>query len=56
MINRVEKKGEREVLSRVMNMALNPFNEEWGLDREEEERFCGDVPRYNRAMQCSCSS
>ena len=56
LIERVEKKGEREVLDRVMNMALNPFNEEWGVEREEEERFCGDVPRYQRAMQCSCSS
>ena len=56
LIERVEKKGEREILGRVMDMALNPFNEEWGWDREEEERFCGDVPRYQRAMQCSCSS
>ncbi|KAK5136467.1 hypothetical protein LTR08_003112 [Meristemomyces frigidus] len=56
LIERVEKKGEREILGRVMNMALEPFKEEWGGDREEEERFCGDVPRYQRAMQCSCSS
>ncbi|KAK1822099.1 hypothetical protein LTR12_003445 [Friedmanniomyces endolithicus] len=56
LIERVEKKGEREVLGRIMNMALHPFEEEWGGDREEEERWCGDVPRYQRAMQCSCSS
>ena len=56
MIERVEKKGEREILGHVMDMALNPFNEEWGWDKDEEERFCGDVPRYQRAMQCSCSS
>ena len=56
LIERVEKKGEREILARVMDMALSPFDEEWGWDREEEERFCGDVPRYQRAMQCSCSS
>lgn len=56
LIERVEKKGEREVLGRVMKMALNPFEESWGGDAEEEERFTGDVPRYNRAMQCSCSS
>ncbi|KAM0690793.1 hypothetical protein Q7P36_009562 [Cladosporium allicinum] len=61
LIERVEKKGEREVLDRVMHMALNPFEEEYkgeGGDegREEYERFCGDVPRYQRAMQCSCSS
>jgi len=56
LIDRVEKKGEREILDHVMNMALHPFNDEWGWNREEEERFCGDVPRLNRAMQCSCSS
>ncbi|KAK4962772.1 hypothetical protein LTR10_000399 [Elasticomyces elasticus] len=56
IIERVEKKGEREVLGRVMKMALNPFEEKWDGDVEEEERWCGDVPRYQRAMQCSCSS
>ncbi|EME48250.1 hypothetical protein DOTSEDRAFT_167947 [Dothistroma septosporum NZE10] len=56
LIERVEKKGEREILNHVMDMALAPFNEEWGWNKEEEERFCGDVPRYQRAMQCSCSS
>jgi serine/tyrosine/threonine adenylyltransferase len=56
VIERVEKKGEREILNRVMDMALNPFNEEWGWNKDEEERFCGDVPKYQRAMQCSCSS
>ncbi|KAK4631484.1 Adenylyltransferase, mitochondrial [Fulvia fulva] len=56
LIERVEKKGEREILKRVMDMALRPFEEEWGWDKGEEERFCEDVPRYQRAMQCSCSS
>jgi hypothetical protein len=56
LIKRVEKGGEREVLGRVLNMALHPFEESWGGDREEEERFCGDVPKFDRAMQCSCSS
>ncbi|KAL2836824.1 hypothetical protein BJY01DRAFT_251781 [Aspergillus pseudoustus] len=56
IIDRVERRGDREILGRVMNMALNPFNEEWGPNREEEERFCGDVPRFQRAMMCSCSS
>lgn len=56
LIDRVEKKGEREILGQVMKMVLNPFDEEWGGNREEEERFCGDVPRYNRCMQLSCSS
>ncbi|KAJ5105151.1 hypothetical protein NUU61_002498 [Penicillium alfredii] len=56
VIERVERKGDREILGRVMHMSLNPFNEEWGLHKEEEERFCGDVPKYKRALLCSCSS
>lgn len=56
VIRRVEKDGEREILDRVMHMALHPFEESWGWDAKEEERFCGDVPNTNRAMQCSCSS
>ena len=56
IIERVERKGDGEILGRVMQMALNPFEDGWGLDKNEEERFCGDVPRYKRAMMCSCSS
>ena len=56
LIKRVEKGGEREILDRVMHMALNPFEDRWGWDEKEEERFCGDVPKFDRAMQCSCSS
>lgn len=60
IIQRVDKGGEREVLGRVMRMAENPFLEHWGEgegdERREEERWCGDVPREGRGMQCSCSS
>ncbi|CAN8103781.1 unnamed protein product [Discula destructiva] len=66
IIKRVEKQGERDVLRRVMHMALHPFEDEWhgkeveGTtyegDAEEEARWTGDVPRLERAMQCSCSS
>ena len=56
VIKRVEKDGEREILDRVLNMALHPFEEGWGWDEKEEARFCGDVPKQDRAMQCSCSS
>ena len=56
IIQRVEHGGERDVLNRAMNMAEHPFEEVWGGDREEEERWCGDVPRQGRMMQCSCSS
>ena len=66
IIRRVEKEDERDVLDRVMHMALNPFEDTWtgknfdGVeytgDAEEEQRWVGDVPRLERAMQCSCSS
>ncbi|KAL8773885.1 MAG: hypothetical protein Q9209_001315 [Squamulea sp. 1 TL-2023] len=57
LIQRVEHGGEREVIKQVMEMALNPFEEEWKTgDRKQEERWCGDVPRGNRQMMCSCSS
>ncbi|EAQ83824.1 hypothetical protein CHGG_10228 [Chaetomium globosum CBS 148.51] len=66
VIRRVEKGGERDVLKRVMHMALHPFEDSWagrefdGVvyegDREEEVRWTGDVPKAERAMQCSCSS
>ncbi|KAK8038709.1 hypothetical protein PG993_007120 [Apiospora rasikravindrae] len=66
IIRRVEKGGEREVLDRVMQMALHPFEESWAGrtldgaeyqgDKEEETRWVGDVPRAERALQCSCSS
>lgn len=39
-----------------MQYTLDPFQEDWGVDKDEEERFCGDVPRYKRLMMCSCSS
>lgn len=66
VIRRVEKDGERDVLDRVMHMALNPFEEAWDGksfdgatwkgDAEEEQRWVGEVPRTERALQCSCSS
>ncbi|MCJ1249640.1 hypothetical protein MMC30_006866 [Trapelia coarctata] len=48
--------GEREVLERVMRMGERPFEESWDGDREEEERWCGEVPRLGRMQMCSCSS
>ena len=56
IIQKVEHDGARDVIKRVMAMAEHPFEEEWGGDREEEERWCGDVPRTERMKQCSCSS
>ncbi|KAI9820927.1 MAG: hypothetical protein M1826_000802 [Phylliscum demangeonii] len=56
LIRRVERDGERDILRRILHMALHPFEDRWGWDDAEEDRFCGDVPRLKRAMQCSCSS
>ncbi|CAO2648678.1 Nn.00g079450.m01.CDS01 [Neocucurbitaria sp. VM-36] len=55
LIERVEKKDERDILEQIMKLNLDPFKESWGWD-ESEERFCGDVPKYKGMMQCSCSS
>ncbi|ORY02181.1 hypothetical protein BCR34DRAFT_493340 [Clohesyomyces aquaticus] len=56
LIDRVEKKGEREILNDITKLNLSPFEESWGWNEAEEERFCGDVPKYKGMMQCSCSS
>ncbi|KAI1139730.1 UPF0061-domain-containing protein [Hypoxylon sp. FL0543] len=66
VIKRVEKNNERDVLDRVMHLALHPFEESWAGrtfegkqykgDKDEETRWTRDVPRTGRAMQCSCSS
>lgn len=66
VIKRVEKNNERDVLDRIMHMALHPFEESWAGrtidgkeykgDIDEETRWTSDVPRLGRAMQCSCSS
>ena len=56
VIARVQNKGDRDILGGIMKMALDPFQDSWGWNKEEEERFCGDVPRLQRAIQCSCSS
>ena len=56
LIERVEKQGEREILPQIMKLALNPFQETWEWNADEEERFCGDVPKHKGMMQCSCSS
>ncbi|PYH41169.1 YdiU domain protein [Aspergillus saccharolyticus JOP 1030-1] len=56
VIERVERKGDRGILGRILHMTTRPFEDEWGFNREEEQRFCGDVPKIKRAMMCSCSS
>ncbi|KAF2734219.1 UPF0061-domain-containing protein [Polyplosphaeria fusca] len=56
IIDRVEKKGERDILENIMKLNLDPFQEHWGWNEIEEERYCGDVPKYKGMLQCSCSS
>ena len=56
LIDKVEKKGDREILDNIMKINLNPFEESWGWNEDEEERYCGDVPKYKGMLQCSCSS
>ncbi|KAI1210561.1 UPF0061-domain-containing protein [Annulohypoxylon truncatum] len=66
VIKRVEKNDERDVLDRIMHMALHPFEESWAGrtfegkeykgDIDEETRWTSDVPKTGRALQCSCSS
>lgn len=54
IIRRVDRGKERTVLKEVMKMVEKPFDDSWGV--KDEERWCGDVPREGRGMQCSCSS
>ena len=61
IIKRVEFDGERKLIGHVMQMVERPFDDQWADEgdedgRAEEERWCGDVPREGRGMQCSCSS
>lgn len=56
VIERVEKKNDRKVLGAVMEMTLDPFKDSWEQDQELAKRFTGDVPRFKRSIQCSCSS
>ncbi|KIX08980.1 uncharacterized protein Z518_00058 [Rhinocladiella mackenziei CBS 650.93] len=56
VIDRVQNKKERDILNGVMEMSLNPFKDHWDWNEEIEKKYCGDVPRFQRAIQCSCSS
>lgn len=68
VIRRVEHEDDRDVLRRVTHLALHPFEDSWSGkefdgtgetykgDEGEEARWIGDVPKDERAMQCSCSS
>jgi uncharacterized protein YdiU (UPF0061 family) len=66
VIRRVQDQGDSDVLSRIMHMALHPFEDSWAErsfdgvyyqgDKDEELRWTAEVPRKDRALQCSCSS
>lgn len=55
IIQRVDQKGERGVLGDVIKLVENPFADRWE-EVKDAERWCGDVPRLEVGMQCSCSS
>ncbi|EPS45197.1 hypothetical protein H072_788 [Dactylellina haptotyla CBS 200.50] len=46
LIQRVQQNGERDILYKILDMSLRPFEDHWGPESEwqEEERLCGDVP------------
>jgi uncharacterized protein YdiU (UPF0061 family) len=55
IIQRVERKGDREVLKGVVEMVMRPFEDTWeGV--KDADRWCGEVPVPKRSTQCSCSS
>lgn len=56
VIERVEKKAERDVLKTIVDMTMRPFEDSWGTDESLEGKYVGDVPRFQRGGQCSCSS
>lgn len=56
VITRVQNDFDVDVLKDVLKMALNPFEETWGLDAIDEMRFTGEVPSQLRDQVCSCSS
>ncbi|RPA93798.1 UPF0061-domain-containing protein [Choiromyces venosus 120613-1] len=55
IIQRVGEKGDREVLGDVTKLIENPFANHWE-EVKDAERWCGDVPRLEVGLQCSCSS
>ena len=55
IIQRVEEKGDREVLKDVVEVVMRPFEDTWEGVRDAE-RWCGEVPIVKRSTQCSCSS
>lgn len=56
IIKKVQDERDFTTLELAMKMGEDPFRDEWGVDRELEEKWCGDVPKYGRGIMCSCSS
>jgi serine/tyrosine/threonine adenylyltransferase len=59
VIRMVEHGRDKDVLKRIMRMVADPFQESWGssaAERDEEEKWCGEVPTLGRGIMCSCSS
>ena len=50
VIERVEKKGDRKILGRVMHMALHPFDDEWDLNKEKRKSDFAETFRDSRGQ------
>ncbi|KAK2032293.1 UPF0061-domain-containing protein [Colletotrichum zoysiae] len=57
IIKRVEKDGERDVLRRVMHMALHPFEDSWDGEETEGRQYRGDKAEEESMLKgavCYC--
>ncbi|KAI5288743.1 hypothetical protein KEM54_004926 [Ascosphaera aggregata] len=50
VIDRVQRQGDKKFLEQIMQMTLDPFKEGWGFATKDEERLCGDPPRFERKL------
>lgn len=50
------KEGNYQSVDQVLQMASSPFNETWGFDDILEKNYTGEPPKFDRDIQCSCSS
>lgn len=48
--------GDFTLYNNIMKMAIEPFNDTWGLDPAEEQRLTIETKPMYRNAQCSCSS
>lgn len=56
VIKEAQESNDYTKFNTVMKMALEPFNDTWGLDLVEEKRLTSEANAMDRNSQCSCSS